>query len=91
MKHHVNASSLTTGEIYKLRRVRRTPIWLWVDLNQFGVPNYLIKGLGLQLKCAQILGLQIESYKYPEKNSRVFQENSAIFYTCFLERLSARL
>lgn len=82
MKRHVNVSSLTTGEVYKLRKIRRILVWLWVDLNQFGIPNYLTKALGLQLKPIQILGLQIESYKSPEKNSRVFHENSAIFYTC---------
>lgn len=45
MKHHVNVSSLMMDKIYKLSRIRRILVWLWVDLNQFDILNYLIKGL----------------------------------------------
>lgn len=97
MKHHVNVSSLMMDKIYKLSKmmdkiyklqIRRILVWSWVDLNQFDIPSYLIKVLGLQLKCIQILAVHMESYKYPETNSKVFYENSAILYTVFLERYS---
>lgn len=53
-----------------------------MDLNQFDILNYLIKGFGLQLKCIQILAVLMESYKHPETNPKVFYKNSAVFNLC---------
>lgn len=54
-----------------------------MNTNQFGVPNNLVKTLGLQVKCIQIWGIQIENYKSPEKNSRFFHKNSVFFFILF--------